>query len=380
MKRTEWDNQLSDRLRKQRRDVPAEIHEGIERVLASLPEREWEMGGNTKPRRLYRSWVAAASALLLLAGSMFIFTGSNSFAEAVKQKLHSIFYDSGTPALVEEGKNQNGEMGVLLEKSDKGYTLRVHEIMYDGQRLSLSYSLAKQVGKPQSQWIKPIFKLDASMKKGNPNIIGTDSGNAGGDEKLGIVNYYFTGDAPEQFNLKINVPALVFDFHDVAKQSLYQGNWSFEIPVKKKGEPLREVAKAELPKADDQGVHFEVRQVRMASRSTLWRLYWEYPSELRPSPLLKGTPRYGMNYVLEAAGKKLTVSLDYTSGGRVQRDGKVVDGMMYEMAMFVTEQLPKGVKEVTVTPILLKITQGAKLNKPNFVETPLQSFVLKVPI
>lgn len=369
MHRTEWEKELADKLRTSS-VVPADVHEGIESLLANLPQ-----GGRSEKRRSRRPWaiVATAAAAVLVAGGASLFAGSDSFAETVKMKLQSIFAASGNPALMQEG--QAGEMGVLLEKSDKSYTLRVHEAMFDGQRLSFSYSVMRPEGFPKELWVRPVFELDPSIKKEYPGIVMTDSGETQGDAKTGIVNYYFSGKAPDELLLKIRVPALAV-FDDPGDQKLLPGDWSFQLPVAKQGEPVRELTG--LPKADDEDVHFEAARVRTASRSTLWTFHWEYPNSWLPNPIREEDPRYNIRYVIEAGGTRLTyISLNTGGSGRLKKQGKVVEGFRYRTDTLVTEQLPKGATEATVTPILRTWTKD---NPAGYTEKPLEPFVLRIPV
>ncbi|QHW31050.1 DUF4179 domain-containing protein [Paenibacillus rhizovicinus] len=377
MNRMDGDERLADMLRNNRPAVPAQVHEGIERRLASLPERNGMPKRRGEPkRRIMRTWVAAATGIMLLAGAMLLFNGTSSFAATLKEKLHSIFVDSGDPALMVEGSKD--ELGILFEKTDHDYTIRVHEAMFDGQRLSLSYSLSHPGGIPKSLWVRPAFQLDAAMKQMFPGIVGTDGGGIQGDSKIGVVNYYFLGStqAPDKLKLNIDVKGIAI-FEDPAKQRLLSGDWSFQLPVEKKGEPVRNVAAAKLPAVIDEDVHFAVKQVRTASRSTLWRFYWTYPSSLQPNVPGKGTPKYDVRYQITAAGKEMTAALDYKSGGRLKKDGQVVNGMSYEDDTLVTEQLPEDATEVTITPILR--TWNAN-GSSGYKETPLKAFVVRVPV
>lgn len=363
MKRTEWDERMAETMRKELSAVPTEAHRAIEELLARLPER-----GRTT-RRSKRSWTLLASALIVLIGAATVFSGNSSFAKTVKQKLHSIFSEIGDPALQEEGRQ---EMGVLAERTDKSYTLKVHETIYDGQRLSISYSVSKPDGIAESLWVQPIFQLGASMKAETPGLIGTDSGALRGQEKIGIVNYYFTGNAPEAFMLDVEVSEIAV-FEDPSDQNLLPGDWSFRIPVEKQGEPAVEIE--DLPTAAAQDVLFEARQVRLASRSTLWKLAWEYPGDLLPNAFDDNAPRYGMRYVIQAGGKEMTIAMTSQNGGNLTKGEPGKSGIRYSEITLVTEQIPQGAAEATITPVLTAWNQDGDAD---YTETPLESHVLKV--
>ncbi|MBO7748960.1 DUF4179 domain-containing protein [Paenibacillus sp. MWE-103] len=372
MKRTDWDGRLAAKLRVDSQAVPTDIHKDIEQVLAGLPER------TKMPRRgrtpLRRSWIAAVTVIAVLVSAMLLFNDTNSFAAALKARLHSIFVESGDPALM--SVNESNEMGNLAERTDHGYTIRIHEAMFDGQRLSVSYSVSHPGGIPKSLWVRPAFQLDESIKQAFPGLISTDSGGIRDDTKIGIVNYYFVGAAPppDELTLKVDVKGIAL-FDDPAKQQILPGDWSFQIPVVKQGRKLQDIAS--LPTVADKNVSFEVKQVRLGTKSTLWRLNWIYPSKLQPDPLVKGNPRYTMRYVITASGHELTSVMEVTNSGRYKKDGQLVDGMNYEGVTLVTEQLPDEANEVTITPILRK--WDSMPASSGFIEIPLKSFAVKVP-
>lgn len=368
MSRTQWETRLTETLRARRTSVPADVHQDIEGMLASLPER-----GELPRRRSRRRQAGLATAAAGMAAILLLFfAGSSSFAETVKHKLQSIFWASGDPALMQGGIADRET--ALAEAADKSYALRIHEAMYDGQRLSLSYSVSQPGGIPRSRWVRPDFRLDAATKAAYPGILFTDSGGLQEGVKTGIVNYYFTGKAPERFTLKVAVPGMAV-FDDPAQQKVISGDWSFELPIEKTGQTTKELGG--LPAAADGDVRFQAKQVRVASNSTLWRLYWEYPSKLLPNALDDDAPRYDVIYDIEADDRKLTAALNEKSGGRLRQAGDYVEGFNYAAATLVTEQLPQGVRDVTITPVLREWSKDAKAG---YTEKPLTDFVLRMHV
>ncbi|MNP47542.1 hypothetical protein D3C76_1416000 [compost metagenome] len=121
-------------------------------------------------------------------------------------------------------------MALITGKTDKDYTLLIHEYIFDGERLIIQYSIKQSGDKPESLSVKPTFTLDPSTIKAVPSIA-TDSGVT--LAKNGTINFYFIETPPpDQFLLEVNVKQLVLS-HDPGQQYLLAGDWSFKIPVEK---------------------------------------------------------------------------------------------------------------------------------------------------
>jgi hypothetical protein len=126
-------------------------------------------------------------------------------------------------------------MALITGKTDKGYTLLIHNYYFDGQSLNIQYSMKHTNQISESQWVKqsvkPNFTLDVSTIKAVPGIA-TDSGVT--LAKNGTIKYYFieSSPPPDYFLLSVNVNQLVLS-DDQAQQDLLTGDWSFQIPVEK---------------------------------------------------------------------------------------------------------------------------------------------------
>jgi hypothetical protein len=371
MRRTILDEQLTDMLRGQRKEVPQDVHDRIAQFLSSLPDRR------TSRRRQTWSALALACAVLLVACASLFVTSSNSFAETIRLKLQSIFFEYGDPGRVQEQNNTDKD--ILKEVKDKGYTLRIHEVMFDGMRLSFSYSLAHDDRIPQKVWVVPAFQMDGTLKQDYPGIVMTDSGGIRGDQKTGIVNYYFTGSSPENFTLKIKLNQIAI-FDDPSNQQMTNGNWNFQIPVERKGQVKDNVLTAPLG-MDRDDTQFQVVRIRTAERSTLWNFRWEFPEKLVPNALNDDEPRYDIKYAMIADGHIMNfITFDSREHGRLRRNGEPVPGRHYSTDMLVTEMLPERAKEVTITPILRTGIKSATSGLWSYTEKRLDEFTVTVPL
>ncbi|MFX3631409.1 MAG: DUF4179 domain-containing protein [Candidatus Pristimantibacillus sp.] len=367
MKQSPWDEQIAYTLRKERSEVPEAVHQSIERLLANLPERKtFSRRSRLKP--------TIAAAVILIVVSTIVYASPNSYAEALRNKLQSIFQQSGDPSLNPAEGNQ--EMAILKEITDQNYTIRIHEVMFDGLRLSFSYSVTHPDGISSQFWVAPQFQLDEALKKEVPGIIGTDSGSTQGGEKVGIVNYYFTGSSPDQLTLKLHVDGIAI-FDDPSRQNTIPGNWDFELPVESNKVSSKDLA-SDLPLLISKDeVQFELKSVRLAARSAMWQFRWEFPEVLLPNPFEKNAPIYGIVYEISAGGKKLNVVSDLSrNSGRLTKDGQVVKGRHFSTSLLVTGPLPEGTTEVTITPVWRVMNKGAS----EYVDTLLTSYKITVPI
>ncbi|OBR68180.1 hypothetical protein A7K91_10185 [Paenibacillus oryzae] len=342
-------NELDDRfvraLSHDQNQMPPELKEEVEALLLRLPERN-----TIKPRKWTTMRIAAASLFLVLMLGGTAVLSSPALAEAVKQKWQSIFEQSGDPALIPEIKEN--EMDVLTEVADAGYTLRIHEAMYDGIRLSFSYSLSHAEGIPYDSWVEPKFVLDESLDQNYPGIVMADSSDARGEQKTGIVKYFFTRQAPDKFMLKVDLRSILI--HDLSdREETIEGNWSFELPLAKSGEVSDSIVKIPNPIQHDD-VMFKINRIKSAERSTAWTFRWEYPEELRPNAFDDYAPRYNIKYQIKVDGQPFEHFALSGAGstGRLKINDKPIPGRFYNEHTLVTEELPPAFKKIEVTPVL----------------------------
>ncbi len=341
-------NELDDRfvraLSPDQNQMPPELKEEVEALLLRLPERT-----AIKPRKWTTIKIAAASLFLVLVLGGTAVLSSPALAEAVKLKWQSIFEQSGDPALIPEIKEN--EMDVLTEVTDAGYTLRIHEAMYDGIRLTLSYSLSHAEGIPAYSWADPQFTLDKSLDQSYPGIVMADSSKAWGEQKTGFIQYYFTGQAPDEFMLKMDLRSILI--HDSSnREETVEGDWSFELPFTKNGNVSDTIVKIPEPIQHDK-IMFKIDYIKTAERSTAWKLRWEYPQELRPDAFNDYAPRYEIQYQIMVDGHALErFNLNDSAGGRLKTNDKPVTGRYYAEHTLVTEALPQAFKKIVVTPVL----------------------------
>lgn len=210
--------------------VPEEVQHEIEQVQIVLPKRGLtpKQRVSSRKRGLFQSKIAAVSMIVLLICAVVLFSVKNSFTSPLMVKLDA----NSDPALMLT--SGNNEMVLLTGKTDKGYTLLIHQYLFDGQSLIIQYSLKHSNRISESQWVKqsvkPTFQLDSSTIKAVPSIV-TDSGVT--LAKNGTINFSFNGTPPpDRFLLKVNVKELIV-FDDPAQQNLVTGDWSFQIPVEK---------------------------------------------------------------------------------------------------------------------------------------------------
>ncbi|MGN7354237.1 ATP-binding protein [Paenibacillus amylolyticus] len=216
--------------------VAEEVQNEINRLPTVLPEQDLLPKQRIFPwlRHLSLSRIAAVPMILLLVCAVVLFSMKNSFTSNLVVKLPSIFSENDDSTLT--STSGNNEMALITGKTDKGYTLLIHDYLFDGQSLSIQYSMKHSNQISELQWVKkksvkPTFTLDASTIKAVPGIA-TDSGVV--LAKNGTIRFYFIGSSPppDQFLLRINVNQLILS-DGPGQQGLLPGDWSFEIPVKK---------------------------------------------------------------------------------------------------------------------------------------------------
>ncbi|OMF86281.1 ATP-binding protein [Paenibacillus sp. FSL R7-0273] len=210
--------------------APDEVHNEIERVPTVIPKRGLTPQQRIFPRKqgIFQSRVPAVSMIVLLICAVVLFSVKNSFTSPLMVKLDA----NSDPALMPA--SENDMMTSIGGKTYKGYTLLIHQYMFNGQNLIIQYSMKHSNEISQSQWmkqsVKPTFELDPSTVQAVPGIT-TDAGVM--LDKNGTINFTFNGTPPpDKFLLKINVNELILS-DEQAQQHTLTGDWSFQLPVEK---------------------------------------------------------------------------------------------------------------------------------------------------
>ncbi|WP_342447558.1 ATP-binding protein [Paenibacillus etheri] len=212
--------------------APDIVHNEFKMLPTVLPEQGLVPEQRISPqhRSLFQSRVAAVSMIVLLVCAVVLFSVKNSFTSSLMVKLDE--NSDSDPALMPT--SGNNEMVLLTGITDKGYTLLIHQYLFDGQILIIQYSMKHSNRISEAQWVKqsvkPTFQLDSSTIEAVPGIV-TDSGVT--LAKNGTLNFSFNGTSPpDKFLLKVSVNELIL-FDDPDQQQILTGDWSFQIPVVK---------------------------------------------------------------------------------------------------------------------------------------------------
>ncbi|XEC94481.1 DUF4179 domain-containing protein [Paenibacillus tarimensis] len=370
MNRPHIDQRIQERL-KLHRPVPAEINARIEHTLCSLQSYK----RRSKRKILYSTAVAGITACVVLLSLTFAFN-SNIYANSVKPFLQSVFGIMGDNGLAEADGNK--ELPVLTEKEYAGYTLRIHEVQFDGLRLSFSYSLSSSTDIPRQLYVLPDFQLDTSVKQVIPNILKSDSGGVWEDGKIGIVNYFFAGQVPDLLQLKVNVGKLAFINGDSEGQETVSGDWSFELDVQKQGD-VREQTYNEEKKSTEDNALFRVIGSRLSPGATEWNLYWELPLAFIAKIENNRLAGYGMKYnIMYDGDKQLVVITRMSSSQIIDKSLPHEDWIQAESIRLLTEPVPEGVQSVKVVPVLMVFPLGDQ--DQEYSERPLTQFEIEIPI
>lgn len=250
------DRELRSRLKNVETEVPAVVKERIDFTLASLPERR-------RPRGKFWGFTAAAVVLLILA--MGVSDTSPGMANAVVKTpvIGSIFEYVGDIGLKIAGQGRLFT-AIREEDTDKGITLRLQEVVYDGVRLGFGYIVEteKEIFSPWStedelgldfevetyingrmlrsgMSFSPLKKIGPSCYAGNFSL---DS--------------LFKDNLPDQFNLQVYIPRI----GDI------KGKWKLNVPVQKIAEGVR-MARPNIVK-NAAGMAFNFQKVIVTSFTT----------------------------------------------------------------------------------------------------------------
>ncbi|NQX46566.1 HAMP domain-containing protein [Paenibacillus tritici] len=212
--------------------VPDVVNTESKPLPAALPKRDLthKQKSPSRQRGLFQSRLAAVSMIVLLICAVALISVKNPVTSLVMERVNSLLFEYDEQALTQTSGNDT--MTSIGGKTDKGYTLLIHQYMFNGQKLIIQYSMKNFNDIPQAQRakqsVKPAFELDPAMLQAVPGIT-RDSGVMLNNN--GTLNFSFNGSPPpDKFMLKVNVKELTLS-DDTNQQHTLAGNWSFEIPV-----------------------------------------------------------------------------------------------------------------------------------------------------
>lgn len=209
-----------------------DVNHLMERVQQSARSKEVKANDHRNHLRpfFWRVLLTFAGTVIFL--TVIIVSGfiSPAMASVLKEIpfVGSIFQNNVSHFVKDTGLNKASEQGMTAQigqnASDKGITLEIHELMYDGDRLSIGY--LQQSENRFTVLESPIddikFKIDGkpyndSISGNGPQLLDSRNG-------IGIIHLEpLQQKLPDEFELTIEVGTL----------GGIKGNWNFSIPVKK---------------------------------------------------------------------------------------------------------------------------------------------------
>ncbi|MCM3766387.1 DUF4179 domain-containing protein [Neobacillus niacini] len=240
------DKKLGELLRQMEGEMPSQVRTRIDDTLSSLPERKKKMKKST----MIASGIVASVAILLGTG----FT--NSTMAQVLQSIPfigSVFThskDSTLKTTVEKGLSQT----INKSATDKGITVTVNEVIFDGTRVSIGYVVQSQQALEDNVNPSIGFKIDGKQP-GNYGV-GGNSERYDDHTILGVMHLDSSTQLPGKFDLDVN-------FNKLGDT---EGNWNIYFPV----EEITSENKVILPmeKRESGDISLIVEKVTFAPTST----------------------------------------------------------------------------------------------------------------
>jgi hypothetical protein len=170
---------------------------------------------NKKKKIVFYTLSAAVLAFVILIGSAFV---SPAMANVVSQIpfIGSVFSFAGDEGL-QTASMKGLSTSINQAEKNKGITLNMKEVYYDGTRLSLGFTQESFL--PLGEVERPDIQVDGKT-------INFSSGSSGNfinlQQYAGTLNITPTEDLPENFMMKISFSSV----------GLVRGKWEFEFPVK----------------------------------------------------------------------------------------------------------------------------------------------------
>nr|WP_240035388.1 DUF4179 domain-containing protein [Neobacillus notoginsengisoli] len=194
------------------------------------------------------------------------------------QTLFSEYGDEGQKKAVEKTEVQHINQTVL----DNDVKVTFHEILYDGARISVSYSIEATSGRYKGKNLD-IFLFN--MKVDGQDL--TSYGFSGGtnDKKIGnrylkVQNIDLKKALPEKFTLNLSIQELV-SVDDVGGKRI-KGNWAFSLPVEKTGEAFEFTPT--VSKKTELG-ELRVPEIVFGPSATLVKIEYKRPMNLKHSSI-----------------------------------------------------------------------------------------------
>ncbi|MDQ0063934.1 DUF4179 domain-containing protein [Paenibacillus harenae] len=251
----EPDMELNRMLRQSYSPVPELVSSRVDETLLSLKKR------NRLPRKAAVGVTAAVASLALLVGSSFV---SPTIAGALTNTplIGSVFEMVG-----DAGLQLSGQKGIATKLNqaaeDKGIRMTVTDVLYDGIRLAIGYTIeAEHFVTPSNAEMlingEPVETL----------LGGGGSSEVGNNQYTGYLDYEADGTLPDQFELTLKLKGIQHYSNDTGWQTT-KGSWNFRLPVSKLTEGITVRSFDETPPSATSGeTTLSVKKVTMTPAIT----------------------------------------------------------------------------------------------------------------
>lgn len=219
MNEHELDEYIKHRLQGSQQNIPESVRLKTDKTLRNIRKKKNWL------RRLQICTAAICLAIACIGGAGLI---SPAFADILKTIpiVESIFNrlgDSGT----RQANKLNLSTPINVSSYDQGIKMTIHEIMYDGVRLSLSYRIESD------RFLIPIQpQLYVEGESFNYTSSGILDEELVGGSSIGVINIEGLDPLPDSFQLQIRYNQLM-DKTNIKNAHLHpiEGDWNFEFPV-----------------------------------------------------------------------------------------------------------------------------------------------------
>lgn len=268
------------------------------------------------------------------------------------QVLNSLLYqygDKGQKRAVEKTEVQQINQTV----EDNGVRVAIHEILYDGARISVSYSIEATSGEYKGENLDP-FVFDMKVDGKRPPGYGFSGGSK--DKKVGnryvkVQNIDLNKALPDKFTLDLTIQELLRTEHDRLRR--IKGNWAFTLPIEKTGETFEfkptvskktELAELKIPK------------ILFAPSGTVVEI------DCEQSPVSdKKFPTISFD-IFDSNNKKMKV---LSGGGQCYPPNKVIGKTTIKVFLEPKKEIPES---ITIQPYYDGRSEDFKTNKINITE------------
>lgn len=255
----------------------------------------------------------------------------------------SFFGDEGIQRVKKEGKFQQINQTV----EDNGIAVTLHEVMYDGARIAIVYSLDTE---KDLQTPSKVFPFEKIFINGKRFMNYSVSGGFTNEEDKYIIEHHLTEELPDEFQMD-------YEMISIGDQ---KGQWNFSIPIKKTEGGYKYVKSDSSEASGD--LFLELEEATFAPSAAKFKIHLSEPAEnaMSRDPF----NRYVFEIKDEKGNALTEISAETITGEESEGTYTGIFHKYYEPVKDIPET-------ITIQPYLLQSNYKEEIKEPLQQELPI---------